>query len=174
MSGAAERPEGGLPDAGRARSGPAAAQPDAPDAGHAAYLRALRADHLGEVVGEVPYRALALVALRPTVREQARALAAVEVATRLRLEAELALHGAAPGRAALVRALAWLVLLPALLLLPGRAWAALLLRVTTRAVASFERQQARFGARNPELFAWLVAHEVRQRDWARDQLRGGP
>ncbi len=132
-----------------------------------AYLRALRDDHLGEVVGEVDHRVQALVALRPSVRAKAREFAAAEVETRRRLEAELARHGVVVGRRRAVRALAWVVLLPLKLVLPTRAWVALLARVTARAVRSFKRHQARFGARNPELFAWLVEHEVRQRDWAR-------
>lgn len=135
-----------------------------------AYLRALRADYLGEVVGEVDHRVQALVALRRSVRDKAREFAAAEVATRRLLGDELARHGVVMGPQRLVRALAWLGLLPLKLVLPTRAWLAILLRVTTRSVRSFERQQARFGPRNPELFTWLVAHEVRQRDWARDCL----
>lgn len=142
----------------------------------AAFIRALRADYIGEVVGEVDYRAQALLALQRPVRAKARELAAVEVATRRLLADELAKHGVVMGRQALVRCLAWATLLPLKLVLPTRAWVALLLRVTTRAVGSFERQQARFGARNPELFRRLVEHEVHQRDWARAYLdaRGAP
>ncbi len=140
------------------------------DADREAFIRALRADLLGEVVGEVDHRVQALVALRRSVRVKAREFAAAEAATRRLLEDELARHGVVVRRQLLVRSLAWIGLLAFKLVLPTRAWVALLLRVTTRAVRSFERQQARFGARNPELFAWLVAHEVRQRDWARDYL----
>lgn len=140
------------------------------DADREAFVRALRTDLLGEVVGEVDHRAQALVALRRSVREQAREFAAAEVATRRLLEDELARHGVVVRGQLLVRALAWIGLLPLKLVLPTRLWVALLLRATTRAVRSFERQQARFGARNPELFTWLVAHEVRQRDWARGYL----
>lgn len=85
---------------------------------------------------------------------------------------ELAKHGVVVGSLPLVRCLAWVGLVPLKLVLPTRAWVGLLLRVTTRAVRSFERQQARFGDRNPELFAHLVEHEVRQRDWARSYLNG--
>ena len=48
------------------------------DADHAAFIRALRADYIGEVVGEVDYRAQGLVALQRSVREKARELAAAE------------------------------------------------------------------------------------------------
>jgi hypothetical protein len=140
------------------------------DPDHDAFLRALQADHLGEIVGEVDHRVQALVALRRSVREKAREFAAAEVATRRLLEDELARHGVVVGRGRLVRSLAWVGLLPLKVLLPTRVWVALLFRATTRAVRSFERQEARFGARNPELFRWLVEHEVRQRDWARDYL----
>lgn len=47
-----------------------------------AFIRTLRADCIGEVVGEVDYRIQALVALRGSVRARARELAAVEVETR--------------------------------------------------------------------------------------------
>ncbi len=139
---------------------------------HDAFIRALRADYLGEIVGEVDYRVQALVALRPTVRAKARELAAVEAETRRLVGDELAKHGVVMGRQLLAWSLAWLALAPVKLVLPTRAWVAILHRVTTRTIRSFERQQARFGVRNPELFAWLVAHEVRQRDWARDYLAG--
>jgi hypothetical protein len=136
------------------------------------YIRTLRHDYLGEVVGEVDHRIQSLVALDPEVRHVARELARVEVTTRRRLGEELARVGAAPERAALVRAAAWTLLLPVKLVLPTRAWVALLHSATSRAVPMFERQRARFGARNPDLFDWLIAHEVRQRDWAGRWLRG--
>jgi hypothetical protein len=137
-----------------------------------AFLRALRADYRGEILGEVEHHVLALVALRRATRAKAREFAAAEVATRRLVEAELAKHGVVMGSQLWVRSLAWTLLLPVKLLLPTRASVALAHGVYSKSVASFERQQRRFGARNPELFAWLVEHEVRQRDWARDYLAG--
>lgn len=132
-----------------------------------AFLRALRRARVGEVVGEIEHRIQALVSLRRSMRERAREFAAAEVDMRGRLEEELAKHGVAIGSTLGVRAISWAVLAPVKVVLPARVWFALAHRIYARAVQSFERQQARFGWRNPELFARLVDHEVRQRDWVR-------
>ena len=67
------------------------------DADPQAFLRALRADYLGEIVGEVDHQVQALVALRRSVREKAREFAATEAATRRLLGDELAKHGVQLG-----------------------------------------------------------------------------
>src|SRR5262249_39641241 len=135
-----------------------------------AYIRALKFDYFGEVSTEANFRLQALLERRPEVAAKAEEFAALEAETRETIGRELARHGVRMGRCLWLKWISYVLLFPIKLVLPTRLWVYLIYRSTLHALKLYESQRARWESLNPEFFAGLIEHEVKQRDWAFDYL----
>ena len=135
-----------------------------------AFIRALKFDYLGEVSTEVNFRLQARLTLQPEVAAKAREFADLEAETRELIGEELARHGIKMGRCLWLRWLSFVLLIPIKLLMPTRLWVHLIHRSTLHALKIYKSQQERWGHLNPVFFDRLIAHELKQRDWAQEYL----
>lgn len=135
-----------------------------------AFIRALRYDYLGEVSTEVNFRLQSYLTSKPEVAAKALEFAQLEADTRNLIGKELAKYGVKMGQCLWLKVISYALLLPIKLIMPTNLWVHLIYRSTLHALKLYESQQKRWGAINPDFFARLVDHEVKQRDWARDYI----
>lgn len=135
-----------------------------------AFIRALKYDYLGEVSTEINFRLQAKLTSQKEVAAKALEFAQLEADTRELIAKELAKYGVKMGRCLWLQVTSYVLLLPIKLILPTKLWVHLIYRSTLHALKLYESQQSRWGAINPEFFARLVDHEIKQRDWAKNYL----
>ncbi|MBI4853832.1 MAG: hypothetical protein HY819_18715 [Acidobacteria bacterium] len=135
-----------------------------------AFIRALKVDYLGEVSTEVNFRLQSYLTFNAEVAKKALEFAELEASTRDMIGKELAKYGVRMGKCLWLKTISFILLIPIKLVLPTKLWVHLIYRSTLHALKLYESQQEKWGSINPEFFARLVDHEVKQRDWARDYL----
>src|SRR5689334_1838290 len=135
-----------------------------------AFIRALKYDYLGEVSTEVNFRLQSYLTFNSEIAKKALEFAQLEADTREMIGKELAKYGIKMGKCLWLKIISFILLLPIKLILPSQLWVHLIYRSTLHALKLYESQQQKWGSINPEFFARLVDHEVKQRDWARDYL----
>jgi hypothetical protein len=135
-----------------------------------AFIRALKVDYLGEVSTEVNFRLQSYLTFNKEVSKKALEFAELEASTRQMIGKELAKYGVKMGNCLWLKVLSFILLIPIKLILPTNLWVHLIYRSTLHALKLYKSQEEKWGKINPEFFARLVDHEVKQRDWAKDYL----
>lgn len=135
-----------------------------------AFIRALKIDYLGEVSTEVNFRLQSYLTFNKEVSKKALEFAELEATTRQMIGKELAKYGVKMGKCLWLKVLSFILLIPIKLILPTHIWVHLIYRSTLHALKLYKSQEEKWGHINPEFFARLVDHEVKQRDWAKNYL----